>query len=177
MCQDTLCQTCVSASGGICGSRRAFPCVWAAKWRRTIFYARVGPVRIQHKRARTHYTKLVLLHPVQYAGHVVHSGASRDCNGDAPFFMLRWDRYGFDKKMHHDASRSTCVFASCGTGGSCSAFWCVWDAKQRCTTFHARVGPVRTQQKTCQDTLRRSSVFAYDGIVGSCSAYWCVRRV
>jgi hypothetical protein len=31
-------------------------------------------------------------------GHIVHSGASRERNGDALFFMLRWDRYRFDKK-------------------------------------------------------------------------------
>jgi hypothetical protein len=31
-------------------------------------------------------------------GHVVHSGASAECKGDALFFMLGWDRYGLDKK-------------------------------------------------------------------------------
>jgi hypothetical protein len=32
------------------------------------------------------------------AGHVVHPGASRARNMIALFFMLGWDRYGFDKK-------------------------------------------------------------------------------
>jgi hypothetical protein len=32
-------------------------------------------------------------------GHVVHSGPFGVQNGDAPFFMLRWEQYGFDKKF------------------------------------------------------------------------------
>jgi hypothetical protein len=40
----------------------------------------------------------VFVHPVQSAGNVVHSGASSTQNVDALFFMLQWDRYGFDKK-------------------------------------------------------------------------------
>jgi hypothetical protein len=38
------------------------------------------------------------LHAYGSAGHVVHTGASAARNIDALFFMLRWDRYGFDKK-------------------------------------------------------------------------------
>jgi hypothetical protein len=35
------------------------------------------------KCARTHYAKLLFLHPVGSMGHVVHSSASRVRNGDA----------------------------------------------------------------------------------------------
>jgi hypothetical protein len=46
----------------------------------------------------TRYAKLLFLHPVGSVGHVVHSGASGVRNVDALFFMLRLDRYAFDKK-------------------------------------------------------------------------------
>jgi hypothetical protein len=44
------------------------------------------------------YTALLFLHPVGYAGHVVQSGGSGERIIDVLFFMLGWDRYGFDKK-------------------------------------------------------------------------------
>jgi hypothetical protein len=47
--QDKLCQTCVFASGGICGSRNAFPCIRGAKQRHTICHAPVGPVGFPQK--------------------------------------------------------------------------------------------------------------------------------
>jgi hypothetical protein len=47
--RDTLRRTSVSASGGICGSHRAFRSVQGVKHRHTIFHAWVGPVQIQQK--------------------------------------------------------------------------------------------------------------------------------
>jgi hypothetical protein len=57
-----------------------------------------GPGDISTKSVGTHYTELVLLHPVGSVGQVVHSGASGLQNIDTLFFMLVWDLYGFDKK-------------------------------------------------------------------------------
>jgi hypothetical protein len=51
-CRDTLCQTCVFASGGICGSRSAVQCIRCVKHRHTIFLAHVGPVQIPEKAHR-----------------------------------------------------------------------------------------------------------------------------
>jgi hypothetical protein len=52
-----------------------------------------------HKnRVGTCYAKLVLLHLVRSACHVVYSSAFEARNVDVPFFILGWPRYGFHKK-------------------------------------------------------------------------------
>jgi hypothetical protein len=48
--------------------------------------------------AGTRYAKHVLLHPVEYAGHVVHFTASVVWDIDALYFTLGWDRYVFHKR-------------------------------------------------------------------------------
>jgi hypothetical protein len=50
------------------------------------------------KRTGSRYVELVLLHPVRYAGNIVHSGASGARNIEAFFFMFRWPQYGLNKK-------------------------------------------------------------------------------
>jgi hypothetical protein len=60
------------------------------------------------KRTGTRYVELVFLHPVGSACHVVNSGASEVRNINALFFMLRWDRYGFDKKHAGHVTLNLC---------------------------------------------------------------------
>jgi hypothetical protein len=83
-------------------------------------WARCG---FHKKRTGTRYTQLVFLHPVGFACHIVHSGASRARNVIAQLFMLGWDKYGFDKKrdgtsyvepvfLHPDGSTGHIVHSS-----------------------------------------------------------------
>jgi hypothetical protein len=90
-------QTCVFASGGICVTRSGFRSVHGAKHRCSIFHALVGRYRFYKMSVGTRYAEHVFLHPVGYAGHVVHFGASGELNGHALFFMLGWDQYGLHK--------------------------------------------------------------------------------
>jgi hypothetical protein len=49
------------------------------------------------KHGGTRFAEHVLLHPVGYSGHIVHSSAYGARNVDAQFFLPVWDRYGQTK--------------------------------------------------------------------------------
>jgi hypothetical protein len=98
------------------------------------------------KRDGTHHAKLVLLHLMGYAGHVVHSAHSGHETSTHYFSCLGGTSMDYKNNTSRHVTPNSC-FASGGICGSHSAFRCVRDAKRRCTIFHARLGPVRIQQK------------------------------
>jgi hypothetical protein len=101
----------------------------------------------------------------------VHLG----CKASAHYFSFSGGTGKDMTKPLWDTLRRTCVFASGGICGSCTAFWCIQGTKLRCTIFHARVGPVRIRQKAHRDTLRQTCAFASGGICRSRSAFRCDR--
>jgi hypothetical protein len=131
--------------------------------------------RSHKKLGRTQYAKLVFLHPVGSACHVLHSGASVAQNINTLFFILEWDRYGFQKEHARTRYAKLAFLHPVWICGSRSAFRCVCGVKYQCTIFLARVVPERIPQKVCRDTLRRTCVFISGGICGSRSAFRCIQ--
>jgi hypothetical protein len=105
-----------------------------------------GTVGFDRKHFETSYAKLVFLHPMGSAGHVVHFSASR-VETSMHYFPCSSGPGEVSIKSARDTLCRTCVFASGGICGSCSAFWCILDVKRLRTIFQARVGPVRIRQK------------------------------
>jgi hypothetical protein len=69
----------------------------------------VGPIRIPQKVHQDTLRRSCVLHLVASADHIVHSDAFRTRNDDELFFMLVWDRYGFQKK-HAETCCAELVF-------------------------------------------------------------------
>jgi hypothetical protein len=67
------------------------------------------------KCVKTHYAKLVFLHPVGSVGHVEHSHVFGPRNGDALFFMLGWDQYRFNINVPGHVTLNLCYCIRCNT--------------------------------------------------------------
>jgi hypothetical protein len=119
MHRDTLRRTCVFASSGICRSCSAFR---VQNSDALFFILGWDQCAVDKKCVGTCYAKLVFLHPVGFADHVVHSGPSGEQNVDAVFFMLEWAWCGFHKKHSGTRYAELVLFASSGICGSRSAF-------------------------------------------------------
>jgi hypothetical protein len=72
-------------------------CLRGAKHRRTIFLARVEPLRIPLKHVGIPCAEHVFLHPVVSVGHLVHFDAYGARNIDSVFFILGRDWCSFHK--------------------------------------------------------------------------------
>jgi hypothetical protein len=73
--------------------------------------ANSGPSTDSTKGTLGHVTReLVFLHPLGYAGHTVHSGASGARNIDVLFFMLEWARCCFYKNALGHIMPNLCFY-------------------------------------------------------------------
>jgi hypothetical protein len=138
---DTLRRNCVLTFGSIGGSRSAFWCIRGVKCRCAIRHALVARCGLHKKRTGTHYTKVVFLHPMGSAGHVVHYSASGAQNIDTLFFMLGWACVVLIKSAPRNVTSN---MSFCIQWDPRVTYWlrCVRGVKCRCTIFHARVAPV-----------------------------------
>jgi hypothetical protein len=127
-----------------------------------------GPVQIAQKACRDMLRQICFLHPVGSVGHVVHSGACRARNVNAPFFMFGWDRFGFSNKRD-----GTCYAELVFWHPMVSAGHVVHFGAFGCET--SMLGPVQIHQKDDRDMLRQTCVLVSVGICGSRIAFQSVR--
>jgi hypothetical protein len=65
-----------------------------------------GPVRVPQKASRDTISRTsIFLHPVGFAGHIVHSDGSKVQNIDTLFFHSELGLVQFPQEVHHDTLR------------------------------------------------------------------------
>jgi hypothetical protein len=89
---DTLCQTCVFASSGICGLRTDFSASGERNIDALFFMLGWDWYGFHKNRTVTRYIELVFFHTFGSTGHILDFGASGPRNVDALFLMLGWAR-------------------------------------------------------------------------------------
>jgi hypothetical protein len=107
-------------------------------------------------------------------GHVVHSGASGARNVDAIFFMLGWDRYGFDKMLARTRYTKLVFLHPVGSVGHLVHSVCPGGETSK-HYISCSGGPGAVSIKSAPGTLCRTCVFASGWIYESHGAFQCVK--
>jgi hypothetical protein len=96
------------------------------------------------KRVGTRYAKIVFLHLVGSAGHIVHSGARGAPNVGALFSCWGGPGTVSIKIAPGDVTPTLCFLHLVGSTGhrSRSASWYIWGTKRQCVIIPARMGLV-----------------------------------
>jgi hypothetical protein len=170
VCQDTLCQTCVFASAGICESRSEFRCIWGMKHQHTVFHARVGRVHFAEK-ARLD----TLCETCDFAsGWIYRSHSATRARNAKHHFSCSGGTGTNSTKKHVGALYAKLVFLHpVGSVGHV-----VHSGVYRARNVEALFFLLRWDQngfhkKAHRDTLHRTCDFASGGICGSRSAFRC----
>jgi hypothetical protein len=135
------------ASGGICGSHSAFHCVRETKHQRAIFHARGETSTDSTKSVMEHLTPN-LCFCIRWDTQVTYCIVRHLRRETSTHYFSCLGGTTTDSKNNttRHVTPNSC-FTSGGICGSRIAFRCVRDANRRCSIFHARLGPVRIQQK------------------------------
>jgi hypothetical protein len=107
------------------------------------YFSCLGGPDFHKKYVGSHYTDLVFLHLMGYAGHIMHSGGS-GCKTSMHYFHAWVGQCGFPKKGTGTRYAKLVIFKNSGNCGSRHVFQYVRGVKHRRTTFDAQGVLVRS---------------------------------